>query len=155
MTTRIIAVALALAFGFLAFGTSTGDAAGGRTLSTDLNGEEEISPVTGLPDAGDLDGTGTATVTFNRGLGEVCFDVSVEGIELPVTMAHIHGAPAGTNGPIVVGFIMTPDDDGDFSGCVLADRELVKEITKNPSDFYVNVHNGEFPGGALRGQLGD
>ena len=26
-------------------------------------------------------------------------------------------------------------------------------INRNPSAFYVNVHNGDFPNGAVRGQL--
>jgi hypothetical protein len=30
---------------------------------------------------------------------------------------------------------------------------LAKNILKNPSFHYVNVHNAEFPNGALRGQL--
>jgi hypothetical protein len=28
------------------------------------------------------------------------------------------------------------------------------ELIRNPEDYYINVHNAEFPGGALRGQLG-
>ncbi len=38
-------------------------------------------------------------------------------------------------------------------GCVKVDRALALEILKRPADYYVNVHNAEFPGGAVRGQL--
>ncbi|GAA2801452.1 hypothetical protein GCM10020219_085960 [Nonomuraea dietziae] len=34
-------------------------------------------------------------------------------------------------------------------------REELREIVRNPSQFYTNVHNEPFPDGAIRGQLGD
>jgi hypothetical protein len=36
---------------------------------------------------------------------------------------------------------------------VSAPRELILEIIQNPEAFYVNVHNADFPAGAVRGQL--
>jgi CHRD domain len=32
-------------------------------------------------------------------------------------------------------------------------KPLLRDIRRNPGDYYVNVHNGDFPGGAVRGQL--
>ena len=29
----------------------------------------------------------------------------------------------------------------------------MKDIRQNPEGYYFNVHNGDFPGGAVRGQL--
>jgi CHRD domain len=72
-------------------------------------------------------------------------------------------APAGVNGGIVVNF--SPPADGDSADCVTEGEMLpggvpafptglhVSDILSNPSGFYVNVHTGEFPGGAVRGQL--
>ena len=105
------------------------------------------------PGPGDPNGSGTASFTFNRGRGEVCFSLEVEDIVLPATGAHIHVAPAGSPGPIVIP-LTAPGSDGTSSGCVSADRDLVKAITKDPASYYVNVHSSEFPGGAVRAQIG-
>jgi len=50
--------------------------------------------------------------------------------------------------------------DGDAADCLtegetgkFVDGQTVAEILANPEDYYVNVHNAEYPGGAIRGQL--
>ncbi len=136
-------VALALASPALAAKLGGADQ-GGRQLATALTGEEEV------PGPGDLDGSGFATVTVNPGQGVLCYELSVSGIA-PATAAHIHEAPPGEAGDVVVG--LEPPTDGSSSGCVEVDRALAKAILKNPENYYVNVHNEEFPLGALRGQL--
>ncbi len=116
----------------------------GAPRNTSLNGSEEIL-------GGDPDGTGSAHISLNVGKGRVCWELSVTGID-PAAAAHIHRAPAGVNGPIVVP--LSPPTSGTSSGC----REgvnlaLVQEIIDFPGSFYVNVHNALYPAGALRGQL--
>jgi hypothetical protein len=118
---------------------------GGRPLSTRLSGATEV------PRPGDPDGTGTASLRVNPGQGEICYELTVSGIE-PARAAHIHEAPAGEAGPVVVG--LEAPTDGSSDACVTVTRELARDIIRNPADYYVNVHNAPFPGGALRGQLG-
>jgi hypothetical protein len=89
-------------------------------------------------------------VTLNQGQSEICFEITVSGIA-PATAAHIHVAPAGVAGPVVVP--LTPPTSGSSSGCVSVDPGLIKAIRQNPSAYYVNVHNADFPAGAVRGQL--
>ncbi len=117
---------------------------GGRPLTATLLGANEV------PRPGDPDGTGTATLTVNPGQGEICYELSVSGID-PASAAHIHEAPAGLAGPVVVG--LTAPTSGSSSGCVPIDRVEAIDIIQNPENYYVNVHNAAFPGGALRGQL--
>jgi hypothetical protein len=117
---------------------------GGRQLTTTLTGEQEV------PVKGDLDGIGSATVTVNPGQGVLCYELSVSGIA-PATAAHIHEAPVGVAGPVVKDLL--PPTNGSSSDCIDVGRTLAKEILKNPADYYVNLHNADFPGGALRGQL--
>ena len=84
----------------------------------------------------------------------LCFAILVDHID-PPTLAHIHEGAAGTNGPIVVTWSRQPiGDPGVSAGCVPGiDPALVERIRRTPSEFYVNVHTGPFPAGAVRGQL--
>ena len=141
----LLAALVALAIAGPASAAKLGGAdQGGRQFTTTLTGEQEV------PVPGDPDGIGFATVTVNPGQGVLCYELSVSGIA-PATAAHIHEAPPGVAGPVVVG--LQAPTDGSSGGCVEVGRALAKDILKNPADYYVNVHNAEFPGGALRGQL--
>jgi len=113
---------------------------GGRPLYATLTGTL----------GGDPDGTGTALVRLNPGLGVVCYRLSGSNILLPATAAHIH---RGSTAAIVVG-LSAPDTSGTAQGCTTGvARALVKEILQDPSAFYVNVHTTDYPGGAIRGDL--
>ena len=116
-----------------------------NSVSTSLSGSEEV----GL-DGGDPDGTGFAELILNQGQGTITYTITVAGIAA-ATAAHIHEAPAGSNGPVVKG-LMAPTN-GTSSGTVQLSKEKIKEIRKNPEDYYVNVHNAAYPSGAVRGQL--
>jgi hypothetical protein len=102
---------------------------------------------------GDPNGRGEAYV-FSTGGGVVCYVIEVDKIE-PATAAHIHEATAGSNGPVVVN--LSPPSNGSSAGCVdTGDADLAADITLGESsNYYVNVHNAEYPGGAVRAQLGN
>jgi len=57
--------------------------------------------------------------------------------------------PAGP--PVVT--LDKPGADGKSKGCAKASADVIKDIEANPANYYVNVHNAEFGGGAVRGQL--
>ena len=113
------------------------------TFATTLTGAGEA------PAAASPTGGGLAVVTIAGRF--VTFNLLVNGIA-PPTAAHIHRGLAGTAGPILVGFnpVFT---GGVASGTVTTTEALATEILAHPSGFYVNVHNADFPGGAIRGQL--
>jgi hypothetical protein len=118
---------------------------GGIPITVQMTGAAEV------PGPGDPDGSGVASLTLNPGLGQICYSLTVENID-PATAAHIHRAPAGVAGPVVVP--LAAPSAGTSSGCVDAGGDLVREIRDNPAGFYVNVHNPAFSTGAVRGQLG-
>ncbi len=102
-----------------------------------------------VPGPGDNDGTGTANITLNPGQGEITYDISVSNVD-NITGIHIHKADSGSSGPVVVPLTST----GELSGTVTGvDKDLMTDILKNPSGYYVQVHSTDFPAGAIRGQL--
>lgn len=144
----ILTLMLLLAGGsaFAAGNGATASQAQVHNLKATLTGPVEVPP-------GDPDGRGTATVTLNADTGQVCYWLAVSNIKLPAAAAHIHKGAPGVAGPIVVPLFTTPDADGKANGCVKADVALINAIGANPADYYVNVHNKDFPAGAVRGQL--
>jgi hypothetical protein len=113
-----------------------------------------VVPLTGAaePNGGDPDGIGVSVITVNDGLGRVCWATAAKRITLPAAASHIHVGVAGQNGPIVVP-LTPPGARGFTAGCASVDPVLALAINTTPSDYYVNVHTSDFPGGAIRGQL--
>jgi hypothetical protein len=125
-------------------------------LKAKLSGANEVPPA-------DPAGRGLALV--KTGHRRVCFAVGWTRIAPPI-FAHIHVGPAGVNGDVVVLFFDVPEITATgptaslpaaisaVDGCVGdKDPELLRDIRRNPSGYYVNVHTPEFPAGAIRGQL--
>ena len=138
-----IAISLVLASMTLALGRQQTEQ-GGRPLTATLSGAAEV------PGPGDTDGAGTATITFNPGKGQVCYELTVSNIAT-ANAAHIHTGGSTEAGPVLV--TLDAPASGSSKGCVDLDKEKVKDIIQNPAKYYVNVHNAEFPDGAVRGQL--
>lgn len=127
-----------------------------RTLLTATTGGQPLTvTLTGVaerPAPADPDATGTATLRLRRGQGRLCFTLNAANLTLPAAGAHIHRGTADETGPIVVP-LRAPAAGGTARGCVAVSRALVRELLSAPTQFYVNVHTTEFPGGAIRGQL--
>lgn len=151
MRSYLTAVVMGLVVALALVGVAVADD-GGRPLSTSLTGAEEA------PGPGDANASGQADLTLNQGQNEVCFSISWADIDGEVFAGHIHVGPAGSPGPIVV-TLFTGSFAGTASvtGCAEnVDAALIKAIRQDPSAYYVNVHSRpNFPGGAVRGQLGD
>ncbi len=139
--------------------TSTASAQS-ATLFAVLNGGNEcnggVAPAGPICAIGDPDGWGSATVIFPTAT-TACFGVTLDNL-VPVTAMHIHDGKAGTNGAVVIPLVPPvaagAANPGAFSGCVGGlPAGLAAAIIRNPGNFYVNVHNAAFPGGAVRGQL--
>lgn len=157
-----LAAALALAAVLVVSGSAL--AAGGRPFALQLSGANEFN-ASGVPinPHGDSD-RGTGLITLNAGLEEVCWSFGAitltAGDALP-HVAHIHLAPAGVAGPVVVDLfggaapVAAPTSYPTGTTCVPADRDVILAMLQNPDAYYVNLHNAQHPGGVMRDQLGN
>ena len=100
---------------------------------------------------GDKGGSGTAHVALITSEDRLCYSLEASDIE-PATKAHIHEGTAEESGPAVVK-LDPPPEDGTSSGCTDVDPALLRNLLEKPQNYYVDIHNKEFPHGAIRGQL--
>lgn len=134
-------------------------------VSAHLTGRAEVAADGAKGVVGDKNGRGEAYVFGIDGdPTTLCYILEVSKIaELDMApggarMAHIHRGAEGTNGPVEVALAFP--QDGQAADCLTEgeagkglDPGEVQQILANPSAYYVNVHNSEFPSGAVRGQL--
>ena len=112
-----------------------------QSLSLSLSGSAEVPPV-----ASKASGAGQIIVQPDRTIsGNVRFAGMV------ATMAHIHEAGVGKNGPPIITLVKTTADT--FS--VPADTRLSEEQYDSfkSGRLYVNVHSATYPNGEIRAQL--
>ena len=106
-----------------------------------LAGNQEIPPVTTA-----ASGAGTINVAADH---TVTGSVTVSGMS--PTVAHIHEAPAGFNGPIVVPLTKTGDNVWSIpAGTKLSATQFEAFRAGN---LYYNIHSEAFRGGEIRGQI--
>lgn len=128
-----------------------------------LSGDQEVPAV-------ETKATGQALFKLSKDGTELSYKLIVANLE-DITMAHIHLAPAGQNGPVVVwlypdgppprliegttngilaqGVITGEDLRGELAGAGLEDLLDIM----NSGGAYVNIHTSEFGGGEIRGQI--
>jgi hypothetical protein len=147
-------------------------AAVGQNFGTHMTGAEEVPP-------NESRAQGQATFQLSSDGTELAYSMRVANIE-NVVQAHIHVAPAGANGPVVV-FLYGPVAPGGgriqgrIAEGVITEADLIARpglfdgtmaqlvALMRAGDTYVNVHTsagpggvagpGHLPGGEIRGQI--
>ncbi len=134
-----------------------------------LDGDQEVPPAMTMA-------SGQASLRVDQTTGRFDLVLVVDGISTSQLMGagpnstpiHLHNAPAGANGPIVVdlamlgtivpndmdtGFTLTVVDQlfGDEQGAINSDIEANIEALL-AGELYFNVHTMTFPAGEIRGQ---
>lgn len=154
LTLGLVAASLLLLTPFLA-----AEAASPRNFVANLSGGEEVPPV-------DTNAAGVAKFQLSKDGQELSYKLIVANID-NVSMAHIHVAPAGANGPVVA-FLYNELPSSDRSNGVLAEGVITSAELVGPlagmsmfdlidsiraGNTYVNVHTTDVPSGELRGQI--
>lgn len=112
-----------------------------QPVSISMKGDFEVPPV-----ATSATGTGQITV-----LPDHTVSGNIKTFGMAPTMAHIHEAAAGENGPAIITLTQTAND----SFAVPPDARLTgAQYTSYMSGkLYVNVHSAQYPNGEIRAQL--
>jgi hypothetical protein len=145
-------------------GVTAGDNGNGRRFEASLSGDQEV---TTPPGGVTTETSGEAKFKFNRDLNRLKFELEVEdGVR--VTQAHIHCAPAGSNGPVVIFLAGFHDRGWDVDGDWIGDATATDANITNPAcgdtlaeiaesmaagNTYANVHTIANPAGEVRGQI--
>lgn len=133
----------------------------------ELEFEAELSGANEVP-AVQTATTGDAKFEFKPEEGRIDFDLDVDDAVdiLAVAGAHIHCAPEGQIGPVVV--FLAGAVPGGFDGDVKIEASITQSNIVDPAcgatlaglvqsmidgNTYVNVHSAAHPGGEIRGQI--
>lgn len=127
-----------------------GPASAGRPGTGTIR-EAELTGAEVVPGPGDSNGTGMARMIFYPQKNKICYRVTVSGIQT-ATRAHLHMGDAGERNDAVKLNLLPPRNSARECIRGLGER-FIKKISRNSSSYYVDVHNDEYPDGALRGQL--
>ncbi|MFI0355457.1 CHRD domain-containing protein [Actinomadura sp. 9N407] len=134
-------------------GTPGKPAKGGITyLAASLLGRNEVPAADGKA-TNDRDGRAQALLRIQG--DRLWYAIRWQDVAAP-TAGHLHLGSAGVNGAIKVPFFAgtLPDSSRAIAGAVrVTDRTALAQLKAAPHDFYANLHTGEFPGGAVRGQF--
>jgi len=131
----------------------------------------KLSPDNQVPAITDLNANGSARVkiTVNRDTagaiisGAAAFELAYQ-FPSAITLVgfHIHSAPVGENGPVVIGSGLNATPDASGAGtlalpAVTLDTPdqiaALNGLLTTPQLYYINVHTSDNPAGAIRGQV--
>jgi len=131
LNTRLLGVLIALASA----------SASAQTMQVTLAGSQEVPPVSTAASA-----SGTISVAADLAISGSVSTTGVEG-----TMAHIHKAAAGQNGPVIVPMVKTAENVWSIPAGAKLTEAQYQDL--KDGNLYINVHSAAHKGGEIRGQL--
>lgn len=118
-----------------------------QAQKSDFQGTMKGSEV--VPGPGDSDGTGTFKISIDSASNQLCYDLAWQNIDQP-NAAHVHVGGKDQAGQIMVDLNFPANGP---KACIPIDSTTAGHMTGGPKSHYVDLHNGAFAEGAVRGQL--
>jgi hypothetical protein len=132
---------------FVALASVAGQSDAQTTFTVSLTGAGE-NPVNAST------ATGFGTVVLDAAQTQITVDETWTGLSAPATASHIHGPGLfGVNAPVLFPFSGVPSAT---SGSIPEQTFAINSTQVGylfAGSLYMNVHDANFPGGEIRGQL--
>jgi hypothetical protein len=160
----ILSSVLALTMALVALPMIASGAPAAKNFMAIMSADQEVAATPVVSD-----GTGVAIFQLSADGQSLSYKLNASNLNAPVTMSHIHMAPGGANGGVVVWLFPSspPPSPGVESNGRLAEGTITAAdlrgslagkwdlfVTKlNDGGLYVNVHTTAYPGGEIRGQI--
>ena len=126
-------------------GKPSGGGGGGGGRGTQLVPEQVF------PGPGELGDYASTSLSVDR--SSVSFKMTVGPMSGFITTIGIYRGRAGEIGPMVVRLSPSPIGINQLNGTIPVDKALASEISRNPSDFFIQINTTTYPGGSVRAQL--
>lgn len=112
-----------------------------------LNGANETPPNSSTA-------TGTATASYDPGTKMISYTFSWSNLSAPAKAMHFHVGAPGVSGNVIIpvpSASFTSAASGSASGSAPFPDSLLNQLMIG--NFYANIHDANYPGGEIRGQL--
>lgn len=135
---------LTLAVSALIFSTT---ASAQQKYSASLNGLQEVP-------TNNSGGRGNCAIALNAGETQFTITCTYSGLSAAATAGHIHDAgPVGVNGPVRFNFNVAGGGTSGTIGPLTFAVTPAQVADLRAKRWYANIHNSNFPGGEIRGQV--
>ena len=124
-------------------GRPSGGGGGGRGT--------QLVPEQVFPGPGELGDYASTSLSVGR--SSVSFKMTVGPMSGFITTIGIYRGRVGEIGPMVVRLSPSPIGINQLNGTIPVDKALASEISRNPSDFFIQINTTTYPGGSVRAQL--
>ena len=127
-------------------GRPTGGGGGGG------KGAIQLVPENVFPGPGEFGAAASTTISYGR--NSISFYMTIQQLSGYITTIGIYRGGAGEIGPMVVRLCPSPIGVNQLNGTIpVDDSALLRDISRNPSNYFVQINTNLYPGGAVRAQL--